>query len=130
MTYCPAAIETTPPGIVKAEYICGCTDTHHHNATPYTGTKTTFMCWYCGQQDASYIDYLNHKKVCMSPDKTPDHYQGDGMQPFDVIEAFGLDFWAGNVIKYLCRAGKKGPALDDLKKARHYLDYMIAKEEG
>lgn len=59
--------------------------------------------------------------------QTPDYYQGAGMQPFDVIDAFGLDFYAGNVIKYLFRAGKKGPALSDLEKARHYIDRMIER---
>lgn len=47
---------------------------------------------------------------------------------FDVIEALGFDasFNLGNVLKYLWRAGRKTPdALEDLKKARTYLDREI-----
>ncbi|MFJ9848599.1 DUF3310 domain-containing protein [Streptomyces sp. NPDC101150] len=50
------------------------------------------------------------------------------LQPWDVIDAFGLDFYLGNVIKYVLRAGKKGPALDDLRKAQHYIQKAIEKE--
>jgi hypothetical protein len=57
-----------------------------------------------------------------------DHYTKRGMQPWEVIELCGFDFWEGNVIKYLMRYPyKNGP--EDLKKARHYLDYLIAREE-
>ncbi|MFJ9413071.1 DUF3310 domain-containing protein [Streptomyces sp. NPDC101227] len=59
----------------------------------------------------------------------PAHYMTDmGLQPWDVIDAFGLDFYLGNVIKYVLRAGKKGPALDDLRKAQHYIQKAIEKE--
>jgi len=49
---------------------------------------------------------------------------------FDVIDALGLDFYTGNVLKYLWRAGKKSPnSLEDLKKALTYLNQAIAREE-
>lgn len=45
-----------------------------------------------------------------------------------IVEHFG--FSLGNVIKYVWRAGLKGPnALEDLRKARRYLDYEIARLE-
>jgi hypothetical protein len=50
------------------------------------------------------------------------------MEPWDVIDSFGLDWYKGNVLKYLLRAGKKGPALPDLIKARNYLDRVISME--
>ena len=58
----------------------------------------------------------------------PEHYN-QKIEPWDVIEAWGLDFWEGNAIKYICRAGKKKntPALDDYKKAITYLEYCIEK---
>lgn len=37
---------------------------------------------------------------------TPKHYQG-AVQPIDLINAQGLNFNLGNVVKYACRAGKK-----------------------
>jgi len=58
----------------------------------------------------------------------PTHYMGLDMQPWDVVKAFGLDFWEGNVLKYVLRAGRKGPAREDYIKARNYLTYLIERE--
>ena len=58
----------------------------------------------------------------------PSHY-GGGDNPYEaikVVEAWGLDFHLGNVVKYIFRAGKKGDMLEDLKKARWYLERKIA----
>lgn len=51
----------------------------------------------------------------------PSHYQGNGLEAIDVIEAFDLGFNMGNAIKYILRAGKKDCRLQDLKKAHWYL---------
>jgi hypothetical protein len=61
----------------------------------------------------------------------PDHYGGQD-NPYEaikVIEAWNLGFNLGNTLKYLARAGKKDPdkELEDLKKARWYLDREISK---
>lgn len=59
----------------------------------------------------------------------PDYYDGrGGMQPFDVIDAFGLDFYEGNVVKYICRWRKKN-GIEDLRKARNYIDEVIKRAE-
>ena len=50
------------------------------------------------------------------------------MQPFDVIDAFGLDFYEGNVVKYICRWRKKN-GIEDLRKARTYIDEVIKRAE-
>lgn len=65
-------------------------------------------------------------------DPPPSHYEGNGIMPWDVIQAWGLDYWLGNVLKYVCRAGKKDIAtrLDDLKKARNFINKAIELEEG
>lgn len=57
------------------------------------------------------------------------HYNSGGVEAIDVIEAFGLGFNLGNVIKYVLRAGRKGDALEDLEKAAYYLDREIDKLE-
>lgn len=57
----------------------------------------------------------------------PPHYQANGLEVIDVIEAFGLGFRLGNAVKYILRAGRKGAALEDLNKARWYLDREIAR---
>lgn len=61
----------------------------------------------------------------------PAHYGGDTVyEAIKVIEAWGLGFCLGNTVKYICRAGKKPRAtLDDLKKARWYLDREITRRE-
>jgi hypothetical protein len=65
----------------------------------------------------------------------PAHYGGadNPYEAINVVEAWELDFHLGNVVKYVSRAGKKGDALEDLKKARWYLERKIAnleKEQG
>src|SRR5262249_13783349 len=49
----------------------------------------------------------------------PAHYGGadNPYEAINVIEAWSLNFNLGNVVKYISRAGKKGDALEDLKKA-------------
>lgn len=59
----------------------------------------------------------------------PPHYQSGGIEAIDVIEAFDLGFCLGNTVKYVLRAGRKGDATEDLKKARWYLDREIANRE-
>jgi hypothetical protein len=58
-----------------------------------------------------------------------DHYKIKGLQPWDAIHAWGLDFFCGNVVKYVARHEQKG-GVEDLKKARHYLDKKIELMEG
>lgn len=64
----------------------------------------------------------------------PKHYGGkdNPYEVINVIEAWGLGFCLGNVIKYVARAGKKDPAkcLEDLEKASWYLERERAKDEG
>lgn len=57
-----------------------------------------------------------------------DHYQGASMQPFDVIDAFELDFYEGSAVKYLLRWRKKN-GIEDLEKAKHYIEILIKKAE-
>lgn len=60
----------------------------------------------------------------------PDYYNGEGgMQPFDVIDAFRLDFYEGNVVKYICRWRRKN-GLEDLYKARTYINEVIKRAEA
>jgi hypothetical protein len=66
----------------------------------------------------------------------PDHYQFGNDSTYEVIkiiEVYGFDFHIGNCFKYISRAGKKNPEkeIEDLKKARFYLDRKIKNlEEG
>ena len=61
------------------------------------------------------------------PVNHPSHYTDGGIETLDFIVAKKLDFFLGQVCKYISRAGKKDPAkkLEDLKKARFYLERKI-----
>lgn len=61
----------------------------------------------------------------------PAHYGGadNPYEAIKVIEAWGLGFCLGNTVKYISRAGKKGAAIEDLKKAVWYLNRHIEAME-
>lgn len=63
----------------------------------------------------------------------PAHYGGadDPYEAIKVIEAWGLGFHLGSVLKYLRRAGRKpgAPATEDLRKAAWYLERAIQAAE-
>lgn len=67
----------------------------------------------------------------MSYSKTnPSHYKLGKIEVIEVTEQF--DFCTGNALKYLMRAGNKEgeSALDDLKKARWYVNRLILNESA
>ena len=68
------------------------------------------------------------KEKQMNNQTTPTHYQGT-IQPIDLINAQNLNFNLGNVVKYVCRAGKKQGenVLSDLDKAKNYINYEIER---
>lgn len=55
------------------------------------------------------------------------HYKDMKIQPIEYIVANGLGFLDGNVIKYVTRFRAKG-GIQDLEKARHYIDLLIETE--
>jgi hypothetical protein len=62
------------------------------------------------------------------------HYTTKEIQPWDAMEAWMSHeafsgFLQGNSIKYLARWKDKG-GIEDLRKARHYLDKLIEVENG
>jgi hypothetical protein len=57
----------------------------------------------------------------------PPHYKGGGIETIDFIEAKGLNYRLGNVVKYITRADHKGDRMEDLKKALWYLQREIEK---
>ena len=54
-----------------------------------------------------------------------DHYLRHAIQPWDIIDCYRLDFYEGNVLKYLLRRKDGGNRLEDLQKAQHYLARCI-----
>lgn len=61
----------------------------------------------------------------------PVHYvEGRKYEPKDVIRDWALNYNLGCVVKYVSRAGRKDDILQDLKKARQYLDFEIEALEA
>jgi len=57
----------------------------------------------------------------------PEHYKTGGIETIDFIEAKGLSYHLGNVVKYITRAEHKGNRKEDLLKAQWYLNRAIEK---
>lgn len=64
---------------------------------------------------ASNVDLVNH----------PPHYTAGGVETIDFIEAKNLNYNLGNAVKYITRADHKGNRLQDLEKARWYINREI-----
>jgi len=58
----------------------------------------------------------------------PAHYHQGTYETINVIEAWELGFHLGNAVKYIARAGKKGSRVDDLRKAKWYIDRELSRE--
>jgi hypothetical protein len=56
----------------------------------------------------------------------PDHYNKGSIEVIDAIEDWDLNFCEGNVVKYVARHRHKDEPLEDLKKAKWYLERLIA----
>lgn len=59
----------------------------------------------------------------------PSHYNAGSIEVIDAIEDWELNFHLGNVVKYVARAEHKNNTIEDLKKARWYLDRDIQRRE-
>lgn len=70
-----------------------------------------------------------YRRAGNDPVNHPSHYCMGGIEVLDAIEAWGLDYHLGNVVKYVARAGRKDPGktVEDLEKARFYLDRKIRR---
>jgi translation initiation factor 2B subunit (eIF-2B alpha/beta/delta family) len=71
------------------------------------------------------VELPNHEFV-----NHPKHYQGNGIEVIEIIEAFDLNFSLGNAIKYILRADKKGNKKQDLEKSIWYLNNELNKFNG
>lgn len=60
----------------------------------------------------------------------PPHYKVGGIETIDFIEAKGLGYHLGNVIKYVTRSDHKDNKLEDLRKAQWYLTRAIERVKG
>ena len=105
------------------------------------------QCVECG----AYLEFSKHEKRCsvrlneekeqhlhdnLEPKKESaldvqiggEHYKKYAIQPVEYIQANGLGYFEGNVVKYVTRWRDKGGSAD-LQKAQHYLQLLIELEE-
>lgn len=140
--YCPECEKImAPPGAgVSREITCeGCGATFIHKKEKAQGRWPK----YCPECLPKYSKVPKKKEVAVEPvEQTieeqvvelpkqedvinhPSHYTRGKIEVIDFIEDQQLPYHLGNVIKYVARAGYKGDKLEDLKKARWYLDRYI-----
>ena len=76
------------------------------------------------------IDYLSDNEYEVNGNNLvnhPSHYNQNGIEVIDVIEAYNLNYRLGNVIKYILRSDLKDNKSQDLEKALWYLKREVEK---
>ena len=145
--YCPSCeiVMTPPVGGVSKELTCeGCNTTFVHTKEKAQGRWPKY-CPEClpkyskvpkkkdvqaiAEEVVQTIEEQEVKTVELPKKEDainhPSHYTRGKIEVIDFIEDQQLPYHLGNVIKYIARAGYKGDKLEDLKKARWYLDRYI-----
>lgn len=142
--YCPECEKImTPPGAgVSKELTCeGCGETFIHKKEKAQGRWPkycpTCLPKYSKVPKRKEVDVILANMVANTLEEPevkvveedvinhPSHYTRGKIEVIDFIEDQQLPYHLGNVIKYIARAGHKGDKLEDLKKARWYLDRYI-----
>ena len=85
----------------------------------------------CKKQETIKDELVKDQERYIQDDRVnhPEHYTKGGIEVHDFISAWRMDFDSGNVIKYVTRAPYKNNKLEDLKKARWYLNKLIEEAE-
>jgi hypothetical protein len=81
-------------------------------------TKQIYKAYSQGQEDQGDV---------MSKQVAGNHYKR-AIQPWEIIDEWDMCYYSGNVLKYLLRYRYKN-GVEDLEKAKHYLEYLIKKEK-
>ena len=63
----------------------------------------------------------------MSAVNHPSHYNQGSIEVIAAIDDWKLGFSLGNAVKYIARAGHKLNAIEDLEKAKWYIDHEIER---
>lgn len=78
--------------------------------------------------DTTYDDLRREAQSALNVQEGGSHYKEMKIQPVEFIHANGIPFIEGSIIKYVSRWRKKN-GVEDLKKARHFMDLLIELEE-
>ena len=87
------------------------------------------QCAICPQPQQLKFEFMEETPEVTDNINHPSHYTLGKIEVFDFIKAWELSFAEGNVVKYVVRSPFKKNRLEDLKKARWYLDQLIKQEE-
>lgn len=87
-----------------------------------------------GRDYERYKDIRDALNEQPDPVNSPSHYNSGGIEAIEAIEASLSSegfrgYLKGNVMKYMWRHEKKAKPIEDLKKARWYLDRLISALE-
>ena len=103
-----------------------------HN--PYTGAKRPLaeiaadkFGYELSGDSLEQIDQERRAARALDVQEGGSHYKNMAIQPIEFIFKNGIGYAEGNVIKYVTRWRNKN-GVEDLKKARHYLDLLIESE--
>jgi len=96
---------------------------------------TALKCQHCGAEvekdnwnrEGTYDYYLRRMKEenALKKQVGGQHYKDCGIQPVEYIFQNGLDYFEGNVVKYITRHRKKGEGKKDVEKAIHYAQLIL-----
>ena len=86
-------------------------------------------CTKCWNEEVEGTECKNETECKSEAVNHPSHYN-KGIETIDYIESWNMNFNEGNAIKYITRAKYKNNELEDLKKARFYLDRLIGIAEN
>lgn len=98
--------------------------------------KTVYSVRWKLKQENKVVDLtaagspITDKTEFIMPDPVnhPYHYTTGGIETIDFIEAKQLNYNLGNVVKYITRADHKGNRVEDLRKAKWYLEREILSQ--
>ena len=116
---------------IKTDYIVEC---HYiQNDNRFDGViidKGNSTFWKKGDIGVGFDTnlFIDLKAIPLNMPIGGEHYSKNKIQPIDYILANDMDFVSGNIIKYVTRYKHKN-GLEDLKKAKHYLEILINNYE-
>ena len=88
---------------------------------------------FINMSDNDFLEFIEHYHLPKTDAINHPAYYTDGkIEVSDFIADKNLNFFRGNVVKYVTRAGKKDPSkeVEDLKKAQWYINREIERVEG
>lgn len=95
----------------------------YHNVT----NKRTWCQWFLKDNFEVVNDIVVSGQPGIEMVEHPKHYN-KGIEVWDFTDSWGMDFLEGNIIKYVTRYKYKN-GVEDLKKAKQFIERLIEREE-